>query len=192
MNGCMKKTVWSALLAVCGGICFVFGCGGQHQGKTLEQVCIPNLEKARAMALTEDVLNRMHFTVAKVDAAEGVVITRPLQGAQFFEFWREDNVGRFNSAEANIHTIRRTAHLDMTEGAGQVCINCIVKTEKLNMPERQFSNSAEAYKMYALTSRSRQKLKLEAKQQSWGDMGPDLLLATRILERIQERAAVSQ
>ncbi len=66
------------------------------------------------MEVAEDVLAGMYFTIEKADVDSGLIRTRPLPGAQFFEFWRSDNVGTDNTLAANLHTIRRTVTLDIS------------------------------------------------------------------------------
>ena len=67
------------------------------------------------MEVAEDVLAGMYFTIEKADAQNGLIRTRPLPGAQFFEFWRSDNIGTDNTIAANLHTIRRTVTLDISQ-----------------------------------------------------------------------------
>ncbi len=170
------------------GLCLVAGCAKQQQFKAVDRICVPNLQKAQAMEIAEDVLARMHFTVAKADTEQGVIITKPLPGGEFFEFWREDSVGAFNATEASMHTLRRTAHLDISQQDHQVCIRCNVKTEKLYLPQSDLSSSAQAFRMYGLTSRSRQRVELPTQRRSWVDMGADQKLSTKILNRIGQCA----
>ncbi|HIJ53948.1 MAG TPA: hypothetical protein HPP66_12465, partial [Planctomycetes bacterium] len=91
------------------------GCARQQQFKAVEQICVSDTGKAEAMRIGEDVLGRMHFTIAKADAEQGLIRTKPLPAAQSFEFWRSDNVGSFNSTEANLHSIRRIVELDISQ-----------------------------------------------------------------------------
>ncbi|MCK4293684.1 MAG: hypothetical protein KAY65_10845 [Planctomycetes bacterium] len=177
---------------VCGLI--LAGCAGQR-GQTLtlvetEPVCFADLEKAAAMQAAEDVLAKMHFVIEKADADAGLIRTRPLTGAQFFEFWRTDSAGGFNAAEANLHSIRRTVELHIRKQDNGFCIGCDVKTERLNLPELEVSSSARAYAMFSRSSSSLQKMQLNPEQEegiAWVDLGKDSRLATRILERIEKQ-----
>jgi len=177
--------------------------GAEQQHKVVERICVPNSDKSAAMQIAEDVLGEMHFTIEKSDAdpvrgpkgkasngAEpGLIRTRPLAGAQFFEFWRNDSVGAFNWSEANLHSIRRTVELDISEQAGQVCIGCNVEVQRLSLPERQVSKG-RAYEMFSESDASIQQLKLHSEQQqdmAWVDLGNDSKLGTEILKRIEKR-----
>ena len=184
-----KQKIRNSVLA-CVALCFLAGCAEQQQFKAVEQICVPDTGKAEAMQAAEDVLGKMHFTIDKADAERGLIRTRPLPGAQSFEFWRSDNVGAFNSAEANLHSIRRVAELDITRQGGQLYIGCNVKVSRLSLPEHQISSSARAYQMFSQSSSAMQRLELHPQQKkgmAWVDLGNDTRLATEILKRIEKQ-----
>jgi hypothetical protein len=168
------------------------GCATQQQFKTVEQICVGDLDKARAMQMTEDVLGEMHFSIEKSDSEQGLIRTRPLAGAQFFEFWRKDSVGAFNQAEANLHSIRRIVEMDVSREEGRLCIGCNVNVQRLNLPERLLRGRGRSYEMFSVSSPVLQKLELDAEQRklmTWVDLGRDGLLETEILKRIEEKIA---
>lgn len=150
---------------------------------------------ADLMDLAEDVLAGMHFTIEKADVLRkesqgqsGLIRTRPLSGAQFFEFWRSDNVGADNTLAANLHTIRRTVTLDIGQQDQELHIGCEVQTQRLSLPQRQVSNSARVYGMFSQSSRLLQRLKLnpdQEKEMAWIDLGRDSQLEAEILKRIK-------
>jgi len=180
------------LLTVCVSLFLLAGCGGNQQYKTLDKVCVPNMEKAEAMKACEEVLSRMYFVVDKADEEQGVIRTRPLTAAQWFEFWRSDNVGSFNGAEANVQSIRRTAELNMDKGEGQLCIRCEVKVQRFSLPEHEIRSSGRAYEAFSKSGRSFQEMKLnpeQKKQAAWIDLERDGRLETKILERIEKQIA---
>jgi hypothetical protein len=140
------------------------------------------------MEAAEDVLAGMYFTIEKADLKNGLIRTRPLPGAQFFEFWRSDNVGLYNALAANLHTIRRTVTLDISQQNKELRIDCDVQVQRLSLPERQVSSSARVYGMFSRSSPSLQRLQLnpeQAKQTEWIDLGSDTRLAEEILNRIE-------
>jgi hypothetical protein len=145
------------------------------------------------MQAAEDVLGRMHFVIEKADPQRGRLRTRPLSGAQFFEFWRSNNVGAYNSLLANLHTLRRTVELNLSEQENhQLCISCDVKVQQVSIPEYQISSGAQAYAMFSLSAVHMQVLELRPEQKeylTWLDRPEDTLLATAILERIEQRLA---
>jgi hypothetical protein len=168
------------------------GCARQEHYEAIEQLCVPGLDKPEAMQIAEDVLAKMHFTFEKADPQTGVITTRPLPGAQFFEFWRADNIGASNSAEANLHSIQRAVKLNIEQQNERLCITCDVQVRRLSLPERQGGSNARAYRMFSESSPSMQRLKLTPEQQrsmAWISLGKDTRLATEILRRIEEQLA---
>lgn len=166
------------------------GCAQPQHQEVVEQICLPDMQKLQAMQTAEDVLSRMHFTVTKVDHEQGIIRTRPLPAAQSFEFWRKDNVGTFNSTEANLHSIRRTAELGISQQTGQLCISCDVKVQRLSLPERQITSSGRSYEIFTRSKKSIQVLELNPEQKkdmTWIDLGRDKQLATDILKRIDKQ-----
>lgn len=149
------------------------------------------------MEIAEDVLAGMYFTIEKAthqerylqaDVQSGIIRTRPLPGAQFFEFWRSDNVGTENAIEANLHTIRRTVTLYLSRQEMKLSIDCEVHAQRLSLPEQHLSSSSRIYGMFSQSSRSLQRLKLnpeQAERMVWIDLAPDRQLEAEILKRIQ-------
>jgi hypothetical protein len=159
-------------------------------GAPSERICLADVQKAAAMQVAEDVLAKMHFTIEKADAEAGLIRTRPLSGAQFFEFWRKDSVGGFNSTEANLHSIRRTLELRFSKKAQELCIDCDARTQRLNLPEQEVTSSAQAYVLFSRSSSLLQTMQLNPVQETgiaWVDLGKDRGLALEVLERIQKQ-----
>jgi hypothetical protein len=194
---CLSSVLCSLFYALCA--LMLAGCMNQQRGeptlagKPIEQVCAADLQKQQAMQIAEDVLAEMYFTIDKADAERGYIETKPLPGAQFFEFWRSDNIGAFSSAEANLHSIRRVAQLTVGQQDEELCISCDVRVYRLNMPESAhggISSSSHAYQMFSESVASIQKLKISPEQEegsAWLDLGEDELLASEILRRIERR-----
>jgi len=150
------------------------GCARQQKYETIEQILVPGVTKAEAMQIAEDVLAKMHFTIEKFDTQSGLIRTRPLPGAQFFEFWRSDNLGAFNAAEANLHSIRRTAKINIKPQDDKQYINCDVQVQRLSVPKFDLPRRAK-FEILALSG------------MEWIDLGKDTQLATEILKRIEQR-----
>jgi hypothetical protein len=180
----------SLLFMACLAFCSLAGCAQPQHKEVVEQICLPDTQKSQAMQTAEDVLDRMNFTVAKADIEQGVIRTKPLPAAQSFEFWRSDNVGSFNSTEANLHSIRRTTELNINRQGGQLCINCDVKVQRLSLLERDVTSSGRSYAMFTLSKQSIQVLELHPEQKkdmAWINLGSDKQLATAILKRIEKQ-----
>jgi hypothetical protein len=172
------------LLAGCVALGLWAGCATtparQEQRAEVEQVCAINVDKSQAVQIAEDVLAEMHFAIEKADADTGLIRTRPLAGAQFFEFWRTDNVGPFNAALANLHSIRRTAEVRIQQQGDRVFIRCDVQIQKLSLPGHGTAGSPGA-PLRRLSFGPEQ-----TKGMTWIDLGKDTMLSTEILNRIQK------
>jgi hypothetical protein len=177
------------------------GCAQEQQletkNVTIAQLLLSDVDKAAVMEVSEDVLARMRFAIEKADVEAGILRTIPLSGAQFFELWRSDNVGGSNTAEANLHSLRRTVELQVREQpSGQTLVVCRVQTERLDIPEQQHvTSSGRAYFLFSKSGQSMQKIRLNSDQEAkmeWVDMGRDARLETRILSRIEDAVAARQ
>ena len=173
------------------------GCSQQNlaplrvkvQGSALYVERDQGMGTADLMEVAEDVLARMYFTIDKADVDSGLIRTRPLPGAQFFEFWRSDNAGADNALAANLHTIRRTVTLDISLQGQELRIGCNVQAQRLSLPERQdTSSTTRIYGMFSQSDSSLQRLKLNPEQKeemAWIDLGSDKRLEAEILKRIE-------
>ena len=182
--------VKSLCSTACVTLLLLAGCAETQRYEAVEQICVPDTNRAEATRTAEDILSQMHFVIDKADPDRGFISTRPLPGAQFFEFWRSDSVGPFNSAEANLHTIRRTVELNIAPQGQQLCIACNVNVQRLSLPEHPVSSSSRAYEMFSRSTAKMQRLRLRPEQKekmAWLDLGNDTELATLILNRIEEQ-----
>ena len=168
------------------------GCVSQQKTQPVESICQQNTSPGQAMKIAENVLTRMHFTIEKADSEQGLIRTAPLPAAHLLEFWRKDNIGAFNTAEANLHSLRRTAELTIKPQNSDTCIDCSVSIQRLSLSNISDYEASGEYALFPGYSRSRRKLKLKAMQQSWIDLGQDDALATEILKQIENRLKVNQ
>lgn len=158
-----------------------------------DQVPIPplilNTPLDQAMQIAESALSEMHFTLHRIDTENGRILTHPLSGAQFFEFWRKDAVGSFNQIESTLHTVRRTAELTFTPVNNGTHIICTVHTERLNLPSRETAGPNQAYQILTESSPIVQTVKFSPDQTRgmvWVPLGEDTELANAILRNITQ------
>jgi hypothetical protein len=173
-------------------VALLAGCVAQPPPQAPAELCLAATDVTTVLQQAEQVLAEMHFEIDKSDAAAGYLRTRPLRGGQFFEFWRKDNVGFFNASESNLQTLRRTVEIAASDRAGNICVVCTVKTERLNMPERQAGVST-AYAMFTASHGRMQRLELTDEQKQrmqWADLGDDTMLAGRILDSIEQKSTI--
>jgi hypothetical protein len=183
----MKKQ-W-ILLVLSLACAFLTGCT-EKQMAAPEPKCLSSVDINSAMKSSELVLVGMNFVIDKQDTTLHIMTTKPQTGSQFFELWRKDNVGGYNCAQSNLHTIRRTVELGFNEIQGQVCIVCTVKRERLSIPETQIDSSARAYSLYTTGNQSMQNLTLNEEQEKkmeWIDVGRDSRLEKVILDKIDKK-----
>lgn len=180
----------TSLLCLCTCALFMAGCAQPQSQTAADRVYVPNVNETQVMTIAEDVLAGMHFTIEKADVPSGVIRTRPLSGAQFFELWRSDNVGPDNGLQANLHTLRRTAELQISRQGAGLSIGCVVRVQRLSVPERELASNARGYEMFSRSSSLVQKIQLYPEQQKdmvWIELHDDMPLAKEILGRVEAR-----
>lgn len=184
----MNRTIITILTAL--AAITLIGCTETPNVGAVEKICSPLPDVQTAMNTAEDVLAKMNFNIAKADVKHGYILTHPLTGAQSFEFWRKDNVGSFNSAEANLHTIRRTIEMNITQQDGQTCVDCVAIAERMSLPERYAGNTSHAAALFTKSGDSTQKLMLNSDQEkglAWINLGRDTELENEILSRLKAK-----
>jgi hypothetical protein len=163
--------------------------------------------RAEVMQAAQEVLTRMHFPLEKFDVEHGIIRTRPLRGAQFFELWRSDNASGFDAAEANLETVRRVVELRVTSEAADpkpdtgataslpppaagLRVECEATVQRLSLPENQIPSISQMYRMHSQSLPTTQRLAVTPQQQEamgWIDLGRDPQLEAKILQRIERR-----
>ncbi len=183
------------------GATFSLGCASPRpEPKPAKTLRLESVAKEQAVWAAHDILSQMHFPIEKLDVEQGIVRTRPLRGAQFFEFWRSDNVGAFNTAEANVQSIRRIVEVrvkalergsvEATPEATAYGLECTVQTQRLALPGNPVAGVSQAYQIHTRSDSTLQTLDVTPQQQSqmaWIDLGDDPKLAAEIVRRIERR-----
>ncbi|MBN1505217.1 MAG: hypothetical protein JW955_00125 [Sedimentisphaerales bacterium] len=167
------------------------GCSGYRQAERIaEPLRLHDAAYPDVMRAAEEALGGMHFAIEKRDTEQGIIRTQPLRGAQLFEFWRSDNAGLHDAAEANLHSIRRIVELRITEEQGLVSVDCHVQVQRLSLPENEVASVSQAFQMHSTSIGGVQTLRLGPKQRqrmAWIDLEPDDRLALRILKTIARK-----
>jgi hypothetical protein len=159
----------------------------------VQMVCEDGATTAEVIQAAEYVLTRMHFPIEKLDVEQGIVKTRPLRGAQFFEFWRSDNASSYGCQEANLQSVRRTVELRVKTEDGSAsgpCVECAVSIQRLSLPENEVAGTSEAYRIHSRSTTTLQRIEVSPEQRramTWIDLGADRDLAARILDRVAKR-----
>ena len=184
----MKNILFVTVLA---GICVLgLGCTSSNQSLSSEPVCLPDTSVDQAMAAARTVFEKMQFELEKDDSQAHYMRTRPLSGAQFFEFWRHDNASTFSGAQANLQSIRRIVELELTPENTTTCIQCRVQVLRLSIPEQPLTGSGRMGGIYTESDIRNQTLEMDSdklKQVEWLDAGTDPSLEQKILTMIQKQ-----
>jgi hypothetical protein len=184
MDDCMERPrAW--LIAGLTAVLMFGGCCSKESSETINRICAQGVDKQAVMDAAQRVLEDMHFTIEKADLDAGYISTRPLAAQQFFELWRSDTVGCGNFAEANLHSVTRTAEINVAPQDDDFCLTCKVATRRLSVPDREISSATELPKVFTKSAGGLQTLQL-GRDAVWMDMGNDPALEARILERIQK------
>jgi hypothetical protein len=164
------------------------GCGKPVMMQA-QPVCLEAIGREKLMQAVEKTLYSMHFELEKYDVDNGVIRTRPLRGEQFFELWRSDNAGRFNTAESNLQSIQRTVEMTFQPQPTGICMQCQVTTQRLSLPEEAIQSFTSAPALLTASTQSKQALDVDterAEQLRWIDLGRDAALEQKIIQRIQK------
>ncbi len=176
-----------AAIALC-GVCA--GCASPQRGESVTSISVENTFMQQAIQTAEDVLRCYYFDIDKSDLAAGYILTRPQPGADWFEFWRKDNVGPTQMTMANIHSLRRTAEINITPTGQRIRIDCTVYVQRLHLPAQPISGFAQMPGMFTKSSGQLQKLRTRRdieSQAQWIDLQNDGLLGAEILDKIQKK-----
>lgn len=166
------------------------GCQKTSQIETVSPLCAQGVSVEQSMQAAEKELYRMGFELEKYDVADGILVTRPLRGGQFFEFWRGDNASGQDFAESNMHSIRRIVQLRFRPDAGGVCMECQTQVQRLSMDADAVKGRGSLAGQFTESSSRQQKLGVKQQSQetmTWIELGSDAALETKILTRIERR-----
>jgi hypothetical protein len=139
------------------------------------------------MQVAQDVLAQMQFKIDKADESMGYIRTLPLDGGQFFEFWRKDNIGSYNFSESNLHSLRRIVELKVSPQDNRVCVEGTVKTYRLSLPESETLDATQAFEVFTRDQTRLLQFELSDSQKQnmvWVELGEDEGLASEILRRV--------
>jgi len=190
MNGRIEVLRWVALA----GMVLSLGCASRTAVQRPPRVLCPEgVTSAQVVAAAHDVLAGMHFAIEKLDPEQGIVRTWPLRAGQFFEVWRSDNVGAYNTVEANVQSIRRTVELRVGAEAADspdLWMECSVQVQRLALPENEIAGLSHAYQIHTQSTAALQRLDVTPAQRegmAWIDLGPDPQLAAEVVRRVVRR-----
>jgi hypothetical protein len=179
------RVVQIYVAALC--LVIVSGCSRPKQVVSSDPVCL-DFTVEQMMGASRAVLDDMHFNLEKDDPQSFYLRTRPLAGAQYFQFWRKDNADAYTAARSNVQSLRRIVELEFYPGEGSTCMACRVSVQKLSIPEKPIAGMAGMSATFTTSNSSRQSMAVDEEQlerMEWIDEGPDRALEQKILRNIK-------
>ncbi len=179
---------FQAACIFCASLVFLSGCTAPHVGgPTTATLRIGDRDTFVNRTLT--MLRENDLPPRFVDRELGRIETRRTTGGQWFEIWRSDVIGGYQSLESTMHTIGRTATITMdpVEGADdlQVLVTVDVRKERYSAPERQVTTASGALGIYSETVPTYSGNRGRAGRfETWVPLGRDPLLEQRLLENL--------
>jgi hypothetical protein len=97
-------------------------------------------------------LRNWDWEIAYADRRAGRIVTQPMTGKQFWEFWRKDAATSAGAMESSLQTIYRQAHVTVRQredANDQYVVTAYVTETRSNRPQPQLSVPSEAMLMFA-------------------------------------------
>jgi len=147
-----------------------------------------------------DVLRRYGFEVdppaARQDRRDGLIVTPPLVGRQWFECWRRDAAGAHDVTETSLQTIFRTATVRVSRtapNAGTFRADVEVQVVRADRLSPQIASASDIYEMFVMpgVEKHESKMILQAKPVDPADqvsLGRDEKLESKMMNEIQAKA----
>ncbi len=83
------------------------GCVRAPEVRYPNPMVLASADAATTEKVARRLLVNMRFEIIQPSSQPGVVVTRPLTGDSWFEFWRDDTVGTTQRVESSLYTVRR-------------------------------------------------------------------------------------
>ena len=98
-------------------------------------------------------LKNRGFSLDQVNLRSGIIETFPLVSRQWFEFWHRDTVTAVATAEASLHTIRRSVRMELSSlENSKYQLQCRVDVERLSLAPSVVSGSVQAQDVFSGTA----------------------------------------
>ncbi|MFN0134539.1 MAG: hypothetical protein ACKVS9_00305 [Phycisphaerae bacterium] len=144
------------------------------------------------------VLREHDFQPRRLERDQGLLIAGPTTAGQWFEIWRADTRGDYNTAEANLHTVRHTVTLRLDPETGEPSdadrfrLSLQVDKERLSAVERQVTTTGAALTIFSerVPTVEGYRDPLEATRQ-WVPRGRNGQLESYLLHRVVEATKTS-
>ncbi|TWT41262.1 hypothetical protein RAS1_39560 [Phycisphaerae bacterium RAS1] len=193
------------------------GCAapGEPVGDTFAMLQIPDLDAYIDNAATY--LRQSDFPPERIDRAAATIVSEPVTSGQWFEFWRIDSQGPYQTLESSLHTTRRRVTIELVRQgdgaasepairdprsepetsapaspppAGRYRVAVRVEKERYNAPQRQITTASGALGIYNDRVPTREGLRgARSRGEQWVPQGRDGLLEAFLLEKLADLRA---
>jgi len=185
----MRTSTGLAVLLVAGAAMVLGGCA--QQARLENPLVIPTANADRVSKVSERVLQELRFQLEYPKVVPERIETQFLTGASWWEFWREDTVGGYQTSESSFHTIRRRVSVALKPLDTGTEISVRVTKERMSNPgvgQMDIANTFGAHMYWKLPLIRPDELKPTGEQ--WIDQGRDDALEQRILYRVERALAL--
>lgn len=99
---------------------------------------------------SQDVLKDCHWPIARADRRDGLLLTEPMTGKHFFEFWRCDAATRADLAESTVQTIYRQVTVRIEQCPDGYQPRVVVDAWRSDRRGMQSTNAANVMRLFTI------------------------------------------
>jgi hypothetical protein len=133
-------------------------------------------------------LRELDLPPTRIDRVSGEIVLRPTTRGQWFEWWRPDSRGGYQTLESSLHTLRsrgRVAIRPSDPALAAYVLSVEVEKERFSSPERQVTTTSGALAIYSERLPTTEGLRASRlRDDHWVSLGRDGLLEAYLLERL--------
>jgi len=177
------QAAWTLVLAA---MLVAAGCTSVNHGRFANPSTFTDTDAETAEAVATRILRQLRFEPIIPQKSKGHIETGPVTGASWFEFWRQDTLGRRQVAESSLHTVRRraTVSISPSDGGGSKVFVRVIK-ERVSAPDATADSFGSTFSVHEVEeSDLMRRDALEETDYTWLPLGRDPLLEQDILQRI--------
>lgn len=178
----------------------------QPSGPTEMVLHVPDHEAFFDASLS--VLRLYDFPPDRVDRTRGLIVSHPTTSGQFFEWWRVDSRGGYQTLESSLHTMRRIVTVNIEPAVGRqpsaissesptvpatgesgelYRVRVQVDKSRYSAPERQITTTSGALAIYSERVPTVEGLRgPQSRGAQWVPLGRDALLESFLLAKLSD------
>ena len=186
----INKKFLSLTLVVLSGLVLI-GCAEQR-GSQGEAVTRYNASFEKVWEACLASLEEHSFQIDRHDRRFGLIVSKPVAGKQFFEFWRKDTASGYDVLNSSLHTIRRVVTIRIAkQGPTQFQVDIKAHAQRISTSSSQLNSTVEAFELMGsqgvhVSPRRSDYLSPRA-EPVWVDIGREGYLEQAIIKDIARR-----